>query len=135
MRLIIAALLAWAAGAQQPKPSITIVLTDHHFRLTAPVESGPLIWHLRNEGTEPHQAVVVRLPPRVSEFAERAWIDHGSKGPEPGERVGGVESIAPGKEASFETNLTPGTYLLICTMQEEEGRHYDLGMIYRFEIE
>jgi len=132
--LLFAAFFAWASGAQE-KPSITIVLTDHHFRLTAPVEGGPLVWHIRNEGTEPHQALVVRLPERVSEFSERAWIDHGSKGAEPGERIGGVESVAAGKEASFETDLKPGNYLLLCTMSEEEGRHYDLGMIYRFAIE
>ena len=46
-----------------------------------------------------------------------------------------MESIAPGKDATFETELKPGRYLLICTMNEDEGRHYDLGMIYRFEIE
>jgi len=125
-----------AGAAHQPQtPSITVVLTDHHFRLTAPVQGGPLAWRVRNEGTEPHQALVIKLPPRVTEFAERAWIDRGRTGPEPGERVGGVESVAPGKEAAFETNLKPGAYILVCTMQEEEGRHYDLGMIYRFEIE
>jgi hypothetical protein len=132
--LLAAALVAWAAAAQST-PSITVVLTDHHFRLTAPVQAGPLAWRVRNAGTEPHQALVVRLPEGVSESAERAWIDHGSQGSEPGERVGGVESIAPGKDATFETTLKPGRYLLICTMNEDEGRHYDLGMIYRFEIE
>jgi hypothetical protein len=132
---IVALAAATAAAEQASKPSITIILTDHHFRLTAPVDGGPLAWRVRNEGTEPHQALVVKLPERVSEFAERAWLDHGRKGPEPGERVGGVESVAPGKDATFETDLKPGKYLLLCTMSEEEGRHYDLGMIYRFEIE
>ena len=126
---------AAAAAAAAQKPSITVVLTDHHFRLTAPVDAGPLVWRVRNDGNEPHQALVIKLPLRVSEFAERAWIDHGSKGQEPGERVGGVDSVAPGSEATFETDLEPGRYILICTMNEEEGRHYDLGMIYRFEIE
>jgi hypothetical protein len=136
VKRVVAALAALAAAAAaQDQPSIAVILTDHHFRLTAPVEGGPLVWRVRNDGTEPHQALVVRLPARVSEFAERAWFDHGSKGPEPGERVGGIESLAPGKDATFETNLKPGRYLLICTMDEEEGRHYDLGMIYRFEIE
>jgi hypothetical protein len=126
---------AAAVGSADQTPSIALVLTDHHFRLTAPVAGGPLVWHVRNEGTEPHQALVVKLPPRVSEYAERAWIDHGRKGPEPGERVGGVDAVAPGTDATFETDLAPGRYILICTMTEEEGRHYDLGMIYRFDIE
>ena len=29
----------------------------------------------------------------------------------------------------------PGKYLLLCSMSEDEGRHYDLGMIYRFTVE
>ena len=77
----------------------------------------------------------MKLPDGVSEFGERAWFEHGSKGPEPGERVGGIETLAPGAEASFRTDLKPGKYLLICAMSEDEGRHYELGMIYRFEIE
>jgi hypothetical protein len=124
-----------AVSAAQTDPSIAVVLTDHHFRLSAPVERGPLRWHVRNEGSEPHQALVVKLPTGISEFGEMAWFEHGSKGPEPGERVGGLETVAPGAEASFRTDLKPGRYLLLCAMSEDEGRHYELGMIYRFEIE
>ena len=123
------------APAQTADPSIALVLTDHHFRLSAPVEGGKLRWRVKNEGTEPHQALVVRLPDGVSEYGERAWFDHGSQGPEPGERGGGLERIAPGAEATFDTDLKPGKYLLLCAMAEEEGRHYELGMIYRFTIE
>jgi uncharacterized cupredoxin-like copper-binding protein len=123
------------AVAPQTDPSISIVLTDHHFRLTAPVEPGRLLWHVKNDGSEPHQALVIRLPDGVSEYGEEAWFEHGSKGPEPGERVGGLETLAPGAEASFRTDLKPGKYLLLCAMSEDEDRHYELGMIYRFTIE
>lgn len=124
-----------AAALQSPAPAITIVLTDHHFRLSAPVESGRLRWRVKNDGSEPHQALVVKLPDGVNEYQERAWIEHGGQGPEPGEPVGGVKTLEPGAEASFETDLKPGTYLLLCAMTEDEGRHYELGMIYRFQIE
>jgi hypothetical protein len=123
------------ASAQPRDSSITIVLTDHHFRLSAPVEAGRLQWHAKNEGSEPHQALVVRLPEGISEFGEEAWFEHGSKGPEPGQRVGGLDTLAPGAEGSFTTDLKPGRYLLLCAMSEDEGRHYELGMIYRFTIE
>jgi uncharacterized cupredoxin-like copper-binding protein len=112
-----------------------VVLTDHHFRLDRPIEGGPMRWRVRNEGTEPHQALVVKLPDGVSEFAERAWVEHGSKGPEPGEPMGGVKTLAPGADATFTSDLKPGKYLLLCTMTEDEGRHYELGMIYRFTVE
>jgi hypothetical protein len=127
--------LVVVAAAGQTDPSISVVLTDHHFRLSAPVERGPLLWRIKNEGSEPHQALVVKLPAGVSEFGEMAWFEHGGQGPEPGRRVGGIEAVAPGADASFRTDLEPGKYLLVCAMSEVEGRHYELGMIYRFEIE
>ena len=83
------------AAARQTAPEITVVLTDHHFRLSAPVEPGRLLWHVKNQGSEPHQTLVIRLPEGVSEYGEQ----------------------------------------LLCAMSEDEGRHYELGMIYRFTIE
>ena len=126
------------ARAQQPTPAAadeTLTLRDHHFKLSAPVPGGRSTWHVRNEGTEPHQALIVRLPEGVQEYAERAWFTSGSRGEEPGRSVGGVQRLEPGRDAWFTVALEPGRYLLLCTMTEEEGRHFDLGMIYRFTIE
>jgi hypothetical protein len=132
-------LYAWgpasAGPSQAPTTEVTVVLTDHHFRLDRPIEGGPLRWRVRNEGSEPHQALVVRLPEGVNEFQERAWIEHGSRGPEPGEAIGGIPTLEPGKDSTFTTDLKPGKYLLLCSMNEDEGRHYELGMIYRFTVE
>ena len=126
---------AHVGAAAQAPAAVTIVLTDHHFRLSAPIERGRMVWHIKNEGSEPHQALVVKLPDGVNEYQERAWLEHGSQGPEPGEPMGGIKTLAPGAEASFETDLKPGQYLLLCAMLEEEGRHFELGMIYHFTIE
>ena len=38
-------------------------------------------------------------------------------------------------QVGWSTDLKPGRYLLLCAMPEDEGRHYELGMIYRFTIE
>jgi len=137
MRLLAAllVLLAAPASTQVRQADLTITLRDHNFKLTNPVPGGHATWHVRNEGTEPHQALVVRLPERVSEYAERDWLAKGSRGDEPGARVGGVDKVEPGKDAWFEIDLSPGRYLLLCSMEEDEGRHFDLGMIYRFTIE
>jgi len=121
-------------SGQEPKADLTVTLRDHNFKLTNPVPAGRATWHVRNEGTEAHQALVIKLPDRVSEFAEKAWLIN-KRGPEPGASMGGVPFLKPGDEAWFTTDLTPGRYLLLCSMQEDEGRHFDLGMIYRFTIE
>ena len=126
---------AGGVGVPAPEADVTVVLSDHHFLLSAPVPGGHPIWHLRNTGSEPHQALVVKLPDSVNQFQERAWFDHGSRGARPGIPVGGVIDLPAGSEAWFSAELTPGRYLLLCAAVEEEGHHYDLGMSYAFVIE
>jgi hypothetical protein len=110
-------------------------LRDHGYQLNAPIPGGKPTLHLRNGGTEPHQALLVRLPERVSEFAIRAWISNGSHGAHPGEPMGGAIELPPDAEAWVRVDLPAGRYILLCGELEEEGRHFDLGMIYHFEIE
>ena len=124
-----------AAKAQPPAADVNVRLRDHGFQLNAPLSSGKQTIHLQNVGSEPHQALIVRLPERVSEFAIRTWITNGSHGEHPGEPVGGALEVPIGAEAWVTLDLTPGRYILLCGQLEEEGRHFDLGMIYRFEIE
>ncbi|HYM24239.1 MAG TPA: hypothetical protein VEU08_13565 [Vicinamibacterales bacterium] len=119
----------------QPEADLTVRLHDHGFQLTAPVPSGRPLFHVQNTGSEPHQMLIVRLPDGANEFQQRAWISSGSRGSSPGEQYGGILELAAGAEAWFRTPLKPGRYLLICGELEEEGRHFDLGMIYRFEVE
>ena len=119
----------------QPEADLTVRLHDHGFQLTAPVPSGRPLFHVQNTGSEPHQMLIVRLPDGASEYQQRAWISSGLRGPSPGEQYGGILELAPGGEAWFQAALKPGRYILICGELEEEGRHFDLGMIYRFEVE
>ena len=131
-----------AAGVRSAGPAdppiaadIEVRAFDHGFQFGAPIEGAHPMWHVRNTGTEPHQAILVRLPERVSEFAVRNWIASGSRGDMPGEARGGILEIPVNGEAWFQVDLPTGRYLLICGELEQEGRHFDLGMIYRFTIE
>lgn len=126
-----------AAPAARPAiaADIEVRVFDHGFQFGAPIEGPRPMWHVRNTGTEPHQALLVRLPERVSEFAVRNWIATGSRGDMPGDARGGVLEIPVNGEAWFRVDLPPGRYVLLCGELEQEGRHFDLGMIYRFTIE
>src|SRR5262249_11048316 len=119
---------------QAQQSDLTLTLQDHNYKLTAPIPAGKSTWLVRNGGTERHQALVVRLPERVSESAVRNWITNGSRGDQPGEQAAKVELDA-GKETRIGVDLAPGRYILLCGMKEDEGFHFDLGMIYRFTIE
>jgi hypothetical protein len=118
-----------------PTPDIEVRLHDHGFQFGAPVEGPKPMWHLRNAGTEPHQAILVRLTDGMTEFAVRNWIAQGAHGPAPGDPRGGVLEIPINSEAWFRVDLPAGRYVLLCGELEQEGRHFDLGMVYRFTIE
>lgn len=125
------------AGTSTVRPAEadrTVTLRDHGFQLTAPVEAGRSTWHVHNTGSEPHQMLIVKLQDS-GEYPERAWFNHGARGPRPGQAAGGVLELPPGEEAWLRVELQPGHYLLLCAEQEEDGQHFDLGMIYRFTIE
>jgi len=126
---------ARAPAVAQPESDLTVRLHDHGFQLTAPVPAGRPLFHVQNTGSEPHQMLIVRLPEGANEYQQRAWIASGSRGPSPGEQYGGILELAPGAQAWFRASLKAGRYILICGEQEQEGRHFDLGMIYRFEVE
>jgi len=121
-------------GQSSTGADLTLTLQDHNYKLTAPIPAGKSTWLVRNSGTERHQALVVRLPDRVSEFAVRNWMTNGSHGDPPGEPMAKVDLDA-GKETRVQVDLSPGRYILLCGMNEDEGFHFDLGMIYRFTIE
>ncbi|MFI5179226.1 MAG: hypothetical protein ACHQO8_11705 [Vicinamibacterales bacterium] len=137
----LAAALQVETGASTFRPpqaqdaDVTLRLHDHGFQLTAPISAGRQLFHVVNVGTEPHQALIVRLPEGANEFQERGWFNGGSKGARPGQPIGGIVELAADADAWFRVELTPGRYLLLCAMQEEDGRHFELGMIYRFTIE
>jgi len=118
-----------------PVADIDVRLHDHGFQFSAPVGGSKPMWHLRNAGTEPHQAVLFRLTEGMTEFAARNWITMGSRGPAPGDPRGGVLEVPVNGEAWFRVELPPGRYVLLCGELEQEGRHFDLGMVYRFTIE
>jgi hypothetical protein len=124
-----------AAKAAPAAADIEVRLHDHGFQFGAPVEGPKPMWHLRNTGSEPHQAILVRLTEGMTEFAVRNWISLGARGPAPGDPRGGVLEVPTNGEAWFRVDLPPGRYVLLCGELEQEGRHFDLGMVYRFEIQ
>ena len=123
------------AAKPNPTADIEVRLHDHGFQFGAPVDGPKPLWHVRNTGSEPHQAVLFRLTAGMTEVAARNWITSGSRGPAPGDPRGGVIEVPTNGEAGFRVDLPPGRYVLLCGELEQEGRHFDLGMIYRFIIE
>jgi len=107
------------AKAAPPAADVNVKLRDHNFQLNAPFSSGKQTIYFQNTGTEPHQALIVRLPERVSEFAIRQWITNGSRGEHPAEPVGGALEVPIGGDAWVTLDFQPGRYILLCGQLEE----------------
>ena len=129
---------AGASTAAAMAEDLVLTMHDHGFQLSAPIGDGRAsspLWRVHNNGSEPHQLLIVRLPDGVTEWQERSWFSNGARGERHGVPIGGVIELAPDTDAWFRVALAPGRYLLLCTIVEQDGRHFDLGMIYRFTIE
>jgi hypothetical protein len=120
-----------------PEADIVMRLLDYSFSLSAPLAAGRHTIRVENAGTESHEVSVTRLAAGKTIEDLRAWLRN------PGERLpdsvgsvaGGVTSLAPGAEAYFEVDLTPGEYLLLCFVTAPDGRsHIDHGMIQQIKV-
>ena len=122
-------------GENTPTRTRTLELREHAFTFDPPSLKGTVTWHVVNRGSLMHQALLVRLPAGVSADAELAWFRGGSRGPRPGQPVGGVIELGPQGEAWFTVALEPGRYMLLCSVAASASdRHFDRGMVRHFIV-
>jgi uncharacterized cupredoxin-like copper-binding protein len=131
--LHVAAKAPTASLSEPIEPKETVVLRD--FQIQVPLGfrgRGPVAF--RNEGTEPHEVVLLRLKEGKT-LADAAAYDPGGGEEEPFTFAGGVGSVAPGTRASTTLDLEPGDYLATCFVPAEDGTpHVDLGMVAAFTV-
>lgn len=125
-----------AAGAAIPPHSeVEIRLVDYAFGVSRPFSRGRQVLHLRNEGSEPHEADLFRLTGTTTPQDYVRWLKAGETGVPPAEPVGGVGDLVPGREVWLEVDLPPGRYFWFCRVPAADGRpHYASGMIFEFTV-
>ena len=113
-----------------PKSDLTIKLLDHDFQ-HPPLVPGKHTILVENAGPQPHELVLVRMAPgkKVEDFAH--WAEGGLKGQPPAEALGGVVVLERGGQGTFDVELTPGDYGLICFVPDsKDGKpHLAHGMM------
>jgi uncharacterized cupredoxin-like copper-binding protein len=122
-----------AAGA--PRADITMSLRDYSFVLSGTAAPGRRVIEVRNDGAQTHEVELVQLAPGKSVHDVLAWVEKPA-GPPPGLPLGGVSPLSRGGVASFEVDLAPGRYGLICFLPDtKDGKaHHEHGMIQEFEV-
>lgn len=124
--------LAACGGAQQegaPAGSQLVVeMTDYKVTVSVPsVKAGSTKIGVRNLASQAHSFEVIKtdLP------HDKLPIDGASAKAREDGKVGGIETIAPGRSASVTLDLQPGKYVLICNV----AGHYQLGMHASFTVD
>jgi hypothetical protein len=138
-----------AAGkVAAPTASAGIRLMDFTFTFEAPLKAGHHIIRVENAGLQPHDLVMLKLAQgktldevRLFLNPERARRPDETSQPQPtleslGTGVGGIAAIAPGMSVFFESDLTPGEYVLACMATAPDGRsHIEHGMIQQVHVQ
>jgi plastocyanin len=123
-------------GISEPKASVTITARDFTFSPDGAIKAGPQTIRFDNDGTQPHEVVVVQLPPgkSIKDFAD--GFAPGHSGPPPGKPIGGSTGIEKGTHTYFMVDFTPGHYGLICFFEDvaKKAPHFALGMMYEFDV-
>ncbi len=109
----------------------TFIAEDYVLTGPEQLESGRQTVRLLNRGRDVHQIQFLALPSgkNVTDV-ERALASRSPSLPNWLRRHGGVNSVAPGNEASVSIQLEPGDYLLLCGIPDVAGRpHAMRGMV------
>ena len=137
-----------AGQAPPPVASAMIRLLDFGFTVDSQLTAGRHMIRVENAGLEPHDLVMLKLAPGETLEQVRSFLNP-ERARRPGEAgqplpplkslellAGGIAVIAPGMHVFFQTDLTPGEYVLVCMTTAPDGRaHIEHGMIQQIRIQ
>lgn len=111
-------------------PDVTLTLSDYKFAFSRPLASGKHMLRIANTASQSHELVLVRLAPGKTAKDVAAWVEK-MQGPPPGEPIGGISGMAPGRTNDVPLDLRPGSYGLLCFIPDaKDGKpHVAHGMV------
>lgn len=114
----------------------TFTLADYTIALPEGGVSGSGIYGFRNEGTEPHEVIVLRMKPGKTLADASAHAAAGMQGEPPFTFAGGAGVIAPGATGYARLDLPAGDYIALCAIPSptHHKAHVDLGMVAPFRV-
>lgn len=124
-----------ATPAVAPTANHTIEMHDFGYNLSGNFTAGTYVVAFLNNGTQPHEAPLVRLNANTTLQQFLAAIEN-PQGPPPGAGVGGVNVLAPGMTAYAIVDFAAGDYGLVCFVTDPASHkpHVALGMARQFSV-
>lgn len=125
-----------APAATEPAADLVVSLVDYNFSVAGDIKPGSHTLRVENKGTQPHEAVLVRLESGKTLGDLLNWVEHPDQGPPPAHFIGGLVGLAPGDHAFFGANFTPGIYGWLCFLPDvKDGKpHLMHGMMTQFIV-
>jgi len=116
------------AGA--PSQDVTVTMKEFSYAFDRPLTAGDRMVRVRNDGTQAHELLLLKLAPgaSVQNFLER--YEPGILGNPAGRTIGGLTGLSPGREAFLPLHVEPGRYGILCFLADPRRRtpHFMAGM-------
>lgn len=119
----------------EPPADVTVALSDYAFAVTGALAAGHHTIKVTNGAAQAHELELIKFAAGKSMKDIAAWAVK-FEGPPPGDAIGGVAGIAKGGSGTFDVDLTPGNYVLICFFPDaKDGKpHVEHGMAKEFTV-
>lgn len=127
---------AGSPAAPATSGDTTVSLKDFFFSLNKPLTTGARILHVKNDGKQAHELVLIRLAQGASTQDFIADYRPGGAANPAGMEAGGVTGIDPGREAYVHLNVEPGRYGLMCFLADPVTGipHFTRGMVMDLDV-
>ncbi|MEP6573502.1 MAG: hypothetical protein ABJD11_12430 [Gemmatimonadota bacterium] len=124
------------ASDRLPAADISMKTIDYDFTLSKPFTAGHHTILVENGAAQSHEVVLVRLQPGRSAQDFDHWAEGTMEGPPPVTSSTGITAMENGDGVTFDVDLTPGEYVLICFAPDiKDGKsHASHGMIKQLTV-
>jgi hypothetical protein len=125
-----------ANQVSQPQVNGQVMLRNFSIVLTASIPAGPLMLHVTNHGSQPHEMTLLKLMPGKTMQDVLAFLQKPA-GPPPFADAGGMGALNPGMSGWVKLSLASGHYVALCFVPDRTTGtpHFALGMITSFSVQ
>ena len=118
-----------------PQADALIQLVDYAFAIKDSLSAGRQMIRVANLGAQPHEIAMAKLAQGKTMADVYEWARNPGMSAPFAAPNGGISSLAPGADAYFELELTPGEYVLFCFVTAPDGRpHSSHGMLQKLAV-
>lgn len=124
-------------GEQPPQAAYQAKLVDFDIELPRDIKPGVNVWHIVDQGAEPHLLAIFRLAPgKTPDDLKAALSPQAASAPPPGQFVLMSSALSPGTDEYAPVALAPGDYVALCFVTDPlTGKpHFMLGMFVPFSV-